>query len=101
MSVPRLLARMTRIQKNGSEDFADWTPYIGIWQHTRKMKRVMVVHRTFSRNGILRSGLATSGRTHMTGRIRWRNLIFVRRSFDAVVVAAAAVAAEALLLRLA
>jgi len=25
---------------------------MGIWQHTRKMKRVMVVQRTFSRNGI-------------------------------------------------
>ena len=27
----------------------------------------------------LRSGLATSGRTHMTGRIRWRNLILAQQ----------------------
>jgi hypothetical protein len=31
-------------------------PYSGIWQQTRKMKRVMTVHRTFSRNGIWEEG---------------------------------------------
>ncbi len=49
-------------------------PKRGIWQHTRKMKRVMAVHSTFSRNWILRSGFWISGRMEQKGLTNSRNL---------------------------
>jgi hypothetical protein len=52
-------------------------PYKGICEHTRKMKRVIMVHIIFSLKAILCSGVLTSGRTHMIGFTRLRNRIFV------------------------
>jgi hypothetical protein len=45
-------ANITLIQKKGSELFDVTTPYKGIWQHTKKMNKVTIVHRAFSLNGI-------------------------------------------------
>jgi hypothetical protein len=47
MSVPRLEARMTRIQYRGSEESEDIMPYSGTWEQTKKMRRVTAVHSTF------------------------------------------------------
>lgn len=58
MRVPRFEARMTRIQKSGSDESEDMIPYRGIWEETRKMARTMAVHATFCWNGTIsrRSG---------------------------------------------
>ena len=46
MSVPRLEARIARSQKSGSDESDDMIPYNGTWEQTRKMSRVVAVHRT-------------------------------------------------------
>jgi len=51
-------------------------PYKGIWQHTRKTKREIEVHKIFSLNGIRRSGDDTSGKMHITGLMRFKNRKF-------------------------
>lgn len=43
-------------------------PYSGTWDMTRKIRRVVAVHRALWLNGILRSGGVTSGRMPMKGR---------------------------------
>lgn len=50
-------------------------PNRGIWQHTRKMKRVMAVHNTFSLNWIFLSGFWISGSTAQNGFITSKNLM--------------------------
>lgn len=44
--VPRLDARMTRIQYNGSDESDDMIPYRGTWEQTRKMRSVVAVQST-------------------------------------------------------
>lgn len=51
-----LEAKITLIQKKGSELFDVATPYKGIWQQTKKINRVTMVHRAFSLNGICSIG---------------------------------------------
>ena len=47
MRVPRLEAKMTRIQYKGSEESDDMIPYSGTWEQTKKIRRVTAVHSTF------------------------------------------------------
>ena len=47
MRVPRLEARMTRIQYNGSDESEDMIPYSGTCEQTKKMRSVTAVHSTF------------------------------------------------------
>ena len=101
MRVPLFEARITRIQKSGSEESDETIPYSGICEETKKMSRTMAVHAircwkgtgaekacesagqssagqslnlTFVHpNSPLRSGVATSGRTDIKGRTRFKN----------------------------
>lgn len=68
MSVPRLDARMTRIQYSGSELSLDMMPYSGICEATKKIMSTIAVHMMRCWNGTLRSGGETSGSTDMNGR---------------------------------
>lgn len=61
MRVPRFEARMTRIQKSGSDESEDMIPYRGIWEETRKMARTMAVHATFCWNGTVSRGNSQHG----------------------------------------
>lgn len=51
MSVPRLNARMTRIQYSGSDKSEDMIPYNGTCEHNRKIRRVL--HKYYSVHGML------------------------------------------------
>ena len=59
ISVPRFEARITRIQKSGSDVSDDIIPYSGICEQIKKMKRVIKVHMTFSWNCTYRFAPAT------------------------------------------
>lgn len=44
------------------------------WQHTKKINKVIAVHKTFSLNWICLSGFAISGKTEQKGLITSKNL---------------------------
>ena len=84
INVPRLEARITRIQNRGSAESDDMIPYNGTCEQTKKMRRVTAVHSTFWLKGTLRSGDETSGRMGRKGRTRFKNLT-VRRSSELLI----------------
>lgn len=73
MRVPLLDAKITLIHMKGSLSFARRTPYIGIWQHTRYMNRVMEVYNSFYCVFIDRIGFTTDGNNLEMGSTRWRS----------------------------
>merc|ERR1719222_402928 len=79
MRVPLLDARITRIQEKGSAESELMMPKRGIWQHAKKMKRVIAVHNTFSLNWIFLSGFCISGSIEQNGFTNSRNLIPILR----------------------
>ena len=54
-------------------------PKSGIWQQTKKIKSVMAVHSTFSRNWIFLSGFWISGSILQKGLTNSRNLTEKRK----------------------
>lgn len=56
MRVPLLDAKMARIQYRGSDESEDMMPYRGTWEQTRKMRRVVAVHRTLWLKGTCARG---------------------------------------------
>lgn len=74
INVPLLDARITLIHINGSLPYALRTPYKGIWQHTKYIKRVIEVYNSFSFVFIARLGFSTEGNNLESGSTRWRSL---------------------------